>query len=94
MLKLSLWYIDATPEQITAACTKALVELEQRGVTIDTAISAVVAAGELPESFTEDATPNADAVSAWYAAESAAFTCIQNLTGRWPDQASLIAVEG
>ena len=37
--------------------------------------------------------PELLAVSAWYAAENAAFEKIAELTGEWPLQGSLIVVE-
>ena len=45
------------------------------------------------ETADDAATPNARAVSAWYAVEERALERLAALVGRWPDRATLIWTE-
>ncbi len=92
-VRLWMWYVPGTDEQIGQACEAALQELQARDISVGAAFAATVAANELDESYTEDVTPDVDGVSAWYAAEFAAFSRLSELTGEWPSQGSLIVVE-
>jgi len=93
-VKLSLWYVPGTDEQIATATKAAEKELEKRRVTVEDAFSATVELNDL-EDEAEIALlmPQLLAVSAWYAAEDAAFETLARLTGEWPAQGSMIAVE-
>jgi hypothetical protein len=93
-VKLSLWYVHGTDEQIAAATQAAEAELEKRRVTIEDAFAATVELNDLDdEAEIAEIMPELLAVSAWYAAEDAAFEKIAELTGEWPLQGSLIVVE-
>lgn len=93
-MKLSLWYVHGTDEQIAAATQAAEAELEKRRVTIEDAFAATVELNDLDdEAEIAEIMPEVLAVSAWYAAENAAFEKIAELTGEWPLQGSLIVVE-
>lgn len=92
-VRLWMWYVPGTDEQIREACEAALQELQARDIGVSEAFAATVAANELDDSHTEDVTPDVEGVSAWYAAEFAAFTKLSELTGEWPSQGSLIVVE-
>ncbi len=93
-MKLSLWYVPGTDEQIAAATQAAADELEKRRVTIEDAFAATVELNDLDdEAEIAELMPQVLAVSAWYAAENAAFETIARLTGEWPLQGSLIVVE-
>ena len=93
-MKLSLWYVPGTDEQIAAATQAAEAELDKRRVTIEDAFAATVELNDLDdEAEIAEIMPEVLAVSAWYAAENAAFETLAQLTGEWPLQGSLIVVE-
>ena len=93
-MKLSLWYVPGTDEQIATATKAAEEELEKRRVTVEDAFSATVELNDLEdEAEIAQIMPQVLAVSAWYAAEDAAFETLAQLTGEWPAQGSMIAVE-
>ena len=91
-MRLWLWYVEATEEQIHNACQAAMEMLTKRGVMVSDAYAAVVEANELTEAHTDESTPNAAAVVAWFAAEYLAFETLSQQTGRWPDQGALIVL--
>ncbi len=93
-MSLWLWYAPGSDAQIAEACQGAEKVLQERGITVNHAFAATVAANDLDESHTEDTTPDAPAVAAWYAAEFEALTRLSELTGEWPAQAALIVTEG
>lgn len=90
---LWLWYVPGTDVQIQEACKAAGDVLKQRGVTVQQAFDAAVAANELTEAHVQDVTPNAAAVAAWYAAEFAALEALAEITGEYPLQGALIVRE-
>jgi hypothetical protein len=93
-VKLSLWYVPGTDEQIAAATLAAAEELEKRRVTVEEAFAATIELNDLEDDAeVAEIMPQVLAVSAWYAAENAAFETLANLTGEWPVQGSLIVVE-
>ena len=93
-MKLSLWYVPGTAEQVATAAKAAEEELEKRRVTVEDAFNATVELNDLDdEADIAEIMPQLLAVSAWYAAESAAFETLARLTGEWPTQGSMIAVE-
>lgn len=93
-MKLSLWYVPGTDEQIATATKAAEEELEKRRVTVEDAFSATIELNDLEdEAEIAQLMPQLLAVSAWYAAEDAAFETLAQLTGEWPAQGSMIAVE-
>lgn len=93
-MKLSLWYVPGTNEQIAAATQAAAEELAKRRVTVEDAFAATVDLNDLEdEAEIAEIMPQVLAVSAWYAAENAAFETIARLTGEWPVQGSMIVVE-
>lgn len=93
-VRLWMWYVPGSDEQVAQACAAALQELKARNITVGAAFAATVAANELSDAHTADVTPGHEAVSAWYAAEFAALSKLAELTGEWPSQGSLIVVEG
>lgn len=93
-MKLSLWYVPGTDEQIATATKAAEEELEKRRVTVEDAFSATVDLNDLDdEAEIAEIMPQVLAVSAWYAAEDAAFETLARLTGEWPVQGSMIAID-
>ena len=93
-MKLSLWYVPGTDEQVATATKAAEEELEKRRVTVEDAFNATVELNDLDdEADIAQIMPQLLAVSAWYAAEDAAFETLARLTGEWPVQGSMIAVE-
>lgn len=90
---LWLFYVDAQDDEIEAACKAASLELERRGISAASAQQAALDAAELPEDYSEEATPQSQDVAAWYAAEDAAFRRLQEITGEWPHGAGLIYTE-
>ncbi|MCZ2134624.1 MAG: hypothetical protein LC098_04225 [Burkholderiales bacterium] len=92
---LWLWYVPGTDDQIREACAAAATVLEQRGVTIEQAFNAAVAANEVEEAQAREDMPtaNAAAVAAWYAAEYVALETLAEITGEWPLQGALITRE-
>ena len=93
-MKLSLWYVPGTNEQVATAAKAAEEELEKRRVTVEDAFNATVELNDLDdEAAVAEIMPQLLAVSAWYAAENAAFETLARLTGEWPEQGSMIAVE-
>jgi hypothetical protein len=92
-LKLKLWYAAGSEADMADACALAAAELAKRDVSLQAAVDAVIAAGDLPETFSPHITPNPAAVVAWYAAEHAAFQRLADLTGQWPDHGALIVAE-
>lgn len=92
-MKLWLWYVPGSEEQVNEACSAAAEELKIRNVSIAEAFAATVEANDLDESHAEDMTPGSDSVAAWYAAEFAALSRLSELTGTWPSQGSLIVLE-
>lgn len=92
-MKLWLWYVPGSEEQVNDACSAAATELQIRNVSIAEAFTATVEANDLDDSHTDDATPGTAAVAAWYAAEFAALSRLSELTGTWPSQGSLIVVQ-
>lgn len=93
-MKLALWYVHGTDEQIAAATQAAEAELEKRRVAIEDAFAATVELNDLDDDAeVAELMPELLAVSAWYAAENAAFEKIAELTGEWPLQGALIVVE-
>lgn len=93
-MKLSLWYVPGTEEQIAAATQAAAEELEKRRVTVEEAFAATIDLNDLEDDAeVAEIMPQVLAVSAWYAAENAAFETLASLTGEWPIQGSLIVVE-
>lgn len=87
---LWLFYTDAPSNEIEQACQAAAVALRDRGFTAEQAQDAALAAADLSEDFTEDRTPDADAVVAWFAAEDAAMNKLAEISGEWPHQAALV----
>lgn len=93
-MKLSLWYVPGTEEQIAAATQAAAEELEKRRVTVEEAFAATIELNDLEDDAAiAEIMPEVLAVSAWYAAENAAFETLASLTGEWPVQGSMIAIE-
>lgn len=93
-MKLWLWYAAGTEEQIAAACAAAEAEITRRGFTPREAFEASMEAADIAADHPADIpTPEASALVAWYAGESAAFDKLTELTGTWPEQATLIATE-
>lgn len=92
-MRLWLWYVPGTDEQIAAACAAAEEELDRRSISIGTAFQATVSASEIDENSGDDALANATGVAAWFAAEHAAFTHIAAATGEWPLHGALIVIE-
>lgn len=91
---LWLFYCEALDDEIETACTAAATELRLRGFTPEQAQDAALDAADLDVDRTEDSTPNADAVVAWFAAEDAATRRLYELTGEWPHQAALVWTSG
>lgn len=89
---MGLWifYTDAPADDIEQACRAANEELRARGFTPEQAQDAAHAAADLSEEYTQDTTPDADAVVAWFAAEDKAMTRLNELTNEWPHQAALV----
>ena len=93
-MKLWLWYATGTEEQIAAACAAADAEIVRRGFTLREAFEASMEAADTAADFSAEAsTPEAQALVAWYAGEAAAFETLTELTGTWPEQATLIGTE-
>lgn len=90
---LWLFYTDAQQDDIEQACSAAADVLRLRGYTAEQAQDAALAAADLSEDHTEDHTPNADAVVAWFAAEDAAVKRLAEIDGEWPHQAALVYTE-
>ncbi len=93
-MSLWLWYCPGSDVQIRTACEAAQAELDRRGVSGWGAQQANFDAADLDESYSEEATPEADAIVAWYVAEEIAFKSIFEQVGEWPHQATLIHVQG
>ena len=90
-MNLAIWYSPGTDEQIEVACRAAQAELERRGIRATDAQQASFDVSDFgDEHLPPEATPAADAVVAWFAAEDAAFRSIHAQTGEWPHQAALI----
>jgi len=89
-MALWLFYTDAQNDEIEEACEAAFAVLRERGFTAEEAQDAALAAADLSEDYTEDRTPNADAVVAWFAAEDAAIKKLADISGEWPHQAALV----
>lgn len=87
---LWLFYTDAVPNEIEAACQAAVIALRERGFTAEQAQNAALAAADLSEDYVEERTPDADAVVAWFAAEDAAMNKLAEISGEWPHQAALV----
>jgi hypothetical protein len=92
---LWLWYVPGTDDQIREACAAATALLEKRGITIEQAFNAAVAAAEVDEAQAHEDMPTANAagVAAWYAAEYVALDALAEITGEWPLQGALITRE-
>lgn len=92
-MKLWLWYAPGSDAQVAAACAAAEKELKNRGTSISSAFQATAEANEMDSSYLGENTPHHQAVTAWYAAEFAAFSHLAESTGEWPVQAALIVIE-
>lgn len=92
-MKLWMWYVPGTEEQVTAACAAAEKELALRGVSIGAAFQATLEANELDDAYAVDSTPDAEGVAAWYAAEFIALSSLAESTGEWPAQGALIVLQ-
>ncbi|MGH8147151.1 MAG: hypothetical protein ACREPY_12535 [Rhodanobacteraceae bacterium] len=94
-MKLSLWYVPGTEDQIAIATKAAADELEKRRVTVEEAFAATIELNDLDDDAdVAELVPEVLAVSAWYAAENAAFETLAQLTGEWPSEGALIVTEG
>ncbi len=91
---MGLWLFYTDPnvpnDDIEEACKAAAEELRRRGFTAEEAQDAAMAAADLSEDHSEEHTPNAAAVVAWFSAEDAAAKKLHELTGEWPHQVALI----
>jgi hypothetical protein len=92
-MKLWLWYVPGSEADIEDACRHAEGELARRGLTVDAAYEAVIAANEVDDVTTTYNAMNANAIAAWYTAEQLAFDRLYHLVGEWPHQGALIAIE-
>lgn len=91
---LWIWYATGTNEEIKQACEAGAAEIGRRGYEPREAFDAAMDAADLEEDFPADApTPEGNALIAWFAGERAALERLAELTGVWPEQATLILTE-
>lgn len=86
-MKLGLWYVPGTDEEVDEACNLAAKRLADAGVSIADGYAALLRAVE-GESLATDA----EKIIAWYEAEAAALLYLHGVTNVWPDQGALILV--
>lgn len=92
--EMGLWIFmsDALDEEIQKASEIADQLFKKAGVDPEAAQQAAIDAADLSAEH-DGATPNADLVILWFNAEFAAFEYLQDVTGEWPNGASLIYVQ-
>lgn len=87
MMRLGLWYVPGTEEDIEHACLLASSVLSGANVAPEEGYAALVRA-----SSGDGVADDANIIVAWYEAEAAALVHIYKATGIWPEDGALIVL--